>query len=384
MKILHLMLSCFYIDNAGYQENIIPMINQQDGHDVRIIASTEVFVNNNMLGYVSPTNYLNEHGIPVIRLPYITVLNKMLSRKVRAYSQLFQLIEEFHPEVILFHGTAAFALLTVAKYKRKFPSTLFYVDSHEDLNNSAKSFVSRFLLHKLFYKPILHFCLRRIDKILYITYETHEFLRYEYRIPENRLAFFPLGGILSDASEMEAIRREMRDNLGCTENETILIHSGKLDSTKKTIDIVQAFYEVKDPNFRLIIIGSIDEDVYNSILTIIDTDPRIRHVGWVAGNMLRKYLIAGDLYVQPGSQSVTMQEALCCGCAVALYPYLSHKYLLGDSAFYVENKNDLTMLFKRIESDKEILNLKRSEAHSIAKNLLDYRKISSMLYRPQI
>ena len=41
MRILHLCLSCFYIDGYNYQENILPRINHEDGHDVRILASTE-------------------------------------------------------------------------------------------------------------------------------------------------------------------------------------------------------------------------------------------------------------------------------------------------------------------------------------------------------
>lgn len=39
MKILHLCLACFYIDGYTYQENILPRINREDGHDVRILAS---------------------------------------------------------------------------------------------------------------------------------------------------------------------------------------------------------------------------------------------------------------------------------------------------------------------------------------------------------
>jgi hypothetical protein len=43
MKIVHMCLSCFYIDGYFYQENEIIRQNVDDGHDVVVIASTESY-----------------------------------------------------------------------------------------------------------------------------------------------------------------------------------------------------------------------------------------------------------------------------------------------------------------------------------------------------
>ena len=50
MKILHLCLANFYVDEFNYQENILPRINKLDGHEVYILASTETFINNTKIG----------------------------------------------------------------------------------------------------------------------------------------------------------------------------------------------------------------------------------------------------------------------------------------------------------------------------------------------
>ena len=97
MRILHLMLSCFYIDKGNYQENVIPRQNKSDGHDVMIVASTEVFTQNNTLGLISPGNYFHEDGIPVIRLPYVKIINKFFSKKIISYTNLYKIICEFDP-----------------------------------------------------------------------------------------------------------------------------------------------------------------------------------------------------------------------------------------------------------------------------------------------
>jgi len=63
MKILHCCLSQFYIDNYSYQENILPRVNKQMGHEVKIIASTETYLDNRNLEYVEPSRYYTEDGI---------------------------------------------------------------------------------------------------------------------------------------------------------------------------------------------------------------------------------------------------------------------------------------------------------------------------------
>lgn len=380
MKILHLMLSNFYIDNANYQENAIARQNKIDGHDVRIIASTEVFVKNNTLGLISPRSYVNEDGIPVERIPYTNFYNKFISKKIRAYTDLYGLISHFAPDIIFFHGAAAYALVTVAQYKKNNPHIKFYVDSHEDYHNSGRNFLSRNILHKIFYKKILHKCLPHINKIFYISYESMIYLKERYGISDSYLQFFPLGGFIPDIEMRRNVRKKIRAELGIDEEHILLIHSGKLDSKKKTIETVNAVTRVASQKLRLVIIGSTEEKISASIKSIIESDRRIRYLGWLNSNLLQDYLCAGDLYVQLGTQSATMQNALCCGCAAAVYPYESHKYLLKDSVFYIESMDDLIVLLESISANKSILETKRLESYNLAKTLLDYKILSTLIY----
>ena len=67
---MHLCLANYYIDGYGYQENLITRMHKLLGYDVRIVASTETYINNVSLGYVEPRNYMTEDGIPIHRIPY--------------------------------------------------------------------------------------------------------------------------------------------------------------------------------------------------------------------------------------------------------------------------------------------------------------------------
>ena len=87
MRILHLCLACFYIDGYNYQENILPRINHEDGHDVRILASTETYVDNLHLGYVEPREYVTEYGVPI--QIYFFSRNKVWKDYERIQSDIF-------------------------------------------------------------------------------------------------------------------------------------------------------------------------------------------------------------------------------------------------------------------------------------------------------
>lgn len=381
MKILHIMLANFYIDNYNYQENVLPKQNFKDGHDVLILASTETYLFNNKLGYVEPKEYINEDGIKVKRIDYnFPFIGRFLKSKIRSYKNTYKIIREFSPNIILFHGVPAFDIISVARYKKKFPNIKLYVDSHEDFNNSAKNFISRQILHKFFYKTVIQTALPYIDKILCVGYECFAFLKEMYDVPDDMMEFFPLGGEIIEESIKIEKRNKIRESLNIRDSDLLLVHSGKMDKKKRTNEIVEAFLEADLDNLFLIIIGSMTNDVSEELIPLIDKTAKIHYLGWKNAEELLDYLCASDLYVQPGGQSATMQNALCCGSAAALYPHESHKYLLGDSVFYIETVEDMKKLFELISKDPQKLEDKRKMSFKIAQEKLDYKKLAARLY----
>ena len=381
MKVLHIMLSCFYIDKANYQENIIPRINKKDGHEVLIIASTDIFVKNNTLGFTDPGEYINEDGIKVVRIPYKKNVSSFLAMKIRTYSNdLYGMIEDFAPDIILFHGTAAYDLNVVGTYIKKNPKVILFVDSHEDFNNTATNFLSKQILHRLFYKPILKRNLKYIQKVLYITYESYLFMKDFYKVPENVLEFFPLGGILPDEEIAKNTRKEIRDSLSISEEDIFCVHSGKIDNLKRTEEILSAFHAVKNQRLHLVIIGSVDKKFEATLHDYLNKDTRIHFLGWKKPAELQNYLISADLYIQLGSQSATMQQAICNGCVVAVFPFLSHKFLLKDSCYYISDEKDLVQVLVSVLEDKKQFNNLKKQSFIVATEVLDYNKISNMIF----
>lgn len=380
MKIVHCCLSNFYIDNYNYQENALPRQNKLDGHDVSIIASTETFINNTHIGYVEPRTYINEDGIPVKRIPYRKIPIHFTRKKIRSYPGVYELLEKENPDVILFHGVPAWELKNVVKYKVAHPQIKLYVDSHGDLNNSARNFLSKNILHKLFYKSIVRSAYPYIDKIFYLSYETKYFLTTIYNIPENKLEFYPLGGTIMEDKEYQAKRDRIRRELNLSNDGILLVHSGKLDKLKRTEDILRALIKVPSERLRLVIVGSIPEDMKPVLEPLIEADKRVNYVGWKTADELMEYLCAADVYVQPGGQSATMQNAICCGCAMVLYPHKSHEPYLQGNGYYVKNIEDIKRVFQEIDDNPSVLKKMSENSMKIARELLDYRKLAARLY----
>ena len=381
MKILHCCLSCYYIDNFQYQENQLPRQNKLDGHDVLIVASTETFVNATELGYVVPRKYINEDGIPVIRVPYRKVLTKFITRKIRSYQGVYKILDEANPDVILFHDTCAWELLTVSKYKKNNRQVKLYVDSHTDANNSATNFISRNILHRVFYRAILRSACRYIDKILCISLETQDFMGSIYGLAKDKLEFYPLGGIVVDDNEYFKKRKKIRTELELKDEDILLVHSGKLNKLKRTGDILEALSKVRSKRLRFVILGSFSDDVKSLIESKIQADHRVTYEGWKNVEELSEYLCAADMYVQPGSQSATMQNAICCRCAVMLHPYRSHEPYLRDNGYFVNTVEDMINCFNLIVAQPQLLSQMSDNSRKVADDLLDYRKLAVRLYQ---
>lgn len=379
MKILHLCLSNFYIDGYGYQENYLPIMNQKDGHDVMIIASTETYVEGKY-HYLEPSSYLTETNIPITRIPYAGFPHT-IAKKIRHYVGLEELLYKIDPDVILFHGVCAYDIKVVARFKQQRPNLKFYVDSHTGLHNSASNFISKNVLHKGLYKSWLHQALPYIGKVFYIGLDEKKYLEEIMGIPEDRMEYYPLGGIVIDETEKYQRRKKVVAAQNFCHDNIIFVHSGKLDEKKRTDSLLRAFTKVKDQRFRLLIIGSVNDEYHDILLPLVSGDNRIKMLGWKSREELLDYLCAADMYLQPGSVSATLQNAICCGTPVMTYPHGSYKYFVNDNAVTVKDEDDIYNVLVDVSNSKYDLDEMSKASYSVAREILDYRMLATRLYR---
>jgi glycosyltransferase involved in cell wall biosynthesis len=301
-----------------------------------------------------------------------------LASKLRAYVGTENILKSFRPHCILFHGACAYELITVSNYIKHNPEVLLYVDSHEDIYNSARNWLSKEILHKIFYAIVLRYALPYIKKILCYSPESLDFVYNLYRIPKDKLELYPLGGFPIPIEEYHIRRDKTRQDLRIKNDDIVIIQSGKLTKQKKILDSLLTFRDCRNPKLKLLIAGAVDESIKEDFYNQISKDSRIEYLGWKSTNDLTDLLCAADIYLQPGTQSVTMQHSLCCHCAVILDDVPSHKMYVNENGWLIGRDGSLNDIFRNIENAD--LELMKSRSFEFAKKHLDYSQLAKRIY----
>ena len=376
MKIVHFCLSCFYIDNYTYQENVLPKLNAASGHDVIIVASTETFLENKKIGYTASGKYLTKEGIELFRLDYKKILPRFIMKKIRMYSGVNQILNSFQPDIIYFHGLAAFELINITNYVKRNPHVRFCLDSHEDQYNSGTNFISKYLLHRGLYRYVINVTKRYYDIVYYVSYEVVDFIQKNYKY-FGKSSFLPLGGVVLEDSEYICKRNNFRERHNIDDDQIVYFHSGKMDKSKRTLELISS-YIISGTTKKLFIAGSVSKEIETEFYDYINNNENITYLGWQDSEEMSELFCGSDVYLQPGTQSVSMQQALCSRCIVALYPYSSHEYLLNDNYLKLISSLDMQNMFENIDKENIDIEGLRLRSFKIATELLDYNMQSKI------
>jgi 1,2-diacylglycerol 3-alpha-glucosyltransferase len=379
VKIIHLCLANYYIDNFSYQENELVRQNVDDGHQVLVVASTEIINSRGDLEYLQPCDYLGSDGARVIRIKYSSFFPHYVMTKLRIHTGLMRILDDEKPDVILFHSLCGWELVTVSRYLKNNKSVKFYVDSHEDFNNSARNIISRFILHRIYYRFVIKYSLKYFEKVLCISLETIWFVKKMYGISNEKIEFYPLGGFVFEDDEYVSFRNNARIKYQINDDEMLFVQSGKMDESKKLIQSLKAFKQIKSGSAKFIIAGKIHESIEKDAVKIIADDPRVVYVGWLNSNELRSLLCGADVYLQPGTQSSTMQMSLCCRCAVILDNTLSHQPYIKNNGALVNDGELYDALYEFINNPSVVKEM-GIQSGLLASEILDYKKLAARLY----
>lgn len=381
MRIAHIGLACFFTEGMTYQDNYLSHINALDGNKVLYVSNAEKYENGDLV----PTGYEDKtlpDGVRLVRLPYVHVLNGFVSDKFRKVKGLYALLEDFAPDVILSHDLCYWSVLDVIRYKKEHPQVRLYADTHTDFGNSGTNWLSFHVLHRIFYRYLTQKAIPYLDKYFFIGADCRTFSKEAYGIPDSLMEFYPLGGILPTEEEYARCRAERRAELGVGETELLLLHSGKLDTPKRTEELLRAFAAVRDDRLKLCIIGSIPAERKGVLLPLIEADERVKYLGWKTGEELQEYLCATDLYCQPGSPSATMQNAVCRGCGIMLRDVPQYaEYFDYGNVVWVKTQQDVEAVIRGVADGTIDLDALRRSSWEFAREVLDYRKLAARLYR---
>lgn len=390
-KILYVGLSSHYTEGTTYQDQELVMQNIQDGHAVVYVSDCNLY-ESGVLRVTEPEIKKMKCGATLIRpkcmyTNTVSVFRNYLSQYLRfvwIYKTINHILSEMDPHIIYSHNPTIPEICSYIKIKKKNPDVKIYYDYHIDsLNRGVFRLPKIFMyfLHENIYRLFLKRSLDSVEKIFYIWGGTKQYISTNYGIPDDMLEFLPLGGRVPDRVGYLCNRNKVRKDLQLGDDIILFIHTGKLSSEKRTSEIINAFKSVDNDKFRLIILGSIPAEQEDELSSLINSDSRIQYLGWKTGSELQEYLCASDVYIQLGSASATMQNALCCGCPVLLNSCNGYynEFMRGNGMF-VNDKEELMDALTLISENPNVLETMKDATWKIASELLDYKKIAARIY----
>lgn len=360
MKVVHLCLSCFYIDNYSYQENILPKYHVKMGNEVTVIASLVSFDKNGKSCLLESASEHEENGYKVIRLEYKKP--SKICKILRKYSGFYKILETENPDIIFSHGISMGDNSTLLRYLKKHPNVKLYADNHADYINSATNWLSRNILHPIIWRYYAKKIEPYLIKCFGVTPMRCRFLNEMYHINEHIIDFLPMG--VDDESIPEnrnEIRNMFRQKYNINNDDILIFTGGKIDKRKNTHILIDAIKRLNNPSVHLVICG-----VLSSEMDYLKNEfnDNIHYVGWCDSGQVMNNMLASDVACFPGTHSTLWEQSVGVGlpCILKHWNDMTHTDVNGNCIFVKgEDVGELKGIIKKM-LDKDFYSSQKDKA----------------------
>lgn len=311
MKIVHICISGVYTEGWSYQENLLSKYHAKLGNEVTLIANKLKYDDSGKKVETEESDYINEYGVKVVRLAEKS--GKPLS-KFQRYPDLYRTIENEEPNILFVHSCQFLDTKQIVKYKKAHPQVKVYVDNHADFSNSATSWISKNILHKVIWRSHAQRLLPVTEIFYGVMPSRVEFLEKMYGLPKDKVKLLVMG---ADDEKVEAalrpeIKERIRAQYKIAPDDFLIVTGGKIDNAKRqTLLLMQAINDLKMPNVKLLVFGSVVDDLKDEVSKLCS--PAVQYIGWIDSKITDQYFAAADLVVFPGRHSVFWEQVAGMG-----------------------------------------------------------------------
>lgn len=310
MKITHVCLSAFYCEGYSYQENLLPIYHKKMGYDVDIIASLQSFDENGRPCLLDkPEDYVNAHGIHVVRLDYKRP--KAVGRILRKYVGLEEELERSASDILFVHGVQSAENPTFVGYVKRHPGTRMFMDNHADYSNSATNWLSKNILHRIVWRHYAQVAEPYVEKFWGVLPARVDFLIENYGLPREKCGLLVMGADDDEVARATnpLVRNETRNRLGFSDDDFLVVTGGKIDPAKTQTFLLMDAVRSMDDKVKLLVFGPVDPTLRSEFDTRLEQG-RIMHIPWANTSESYDYFAAADVVCFPGRHSVYWEQAV--------------------------------------------------------------------------
>ena len=315
MKIVN--VEDFFHPDAGYQINILPKYLSKMGHEMTIITSEMDKIPDGLTtffgkGHIEEKDkkYMEENEVKIIRLP----IKAFLSGRAVFTSQLFQTISDEKPDIVYIHGndtlTGMWYLMQYKKlgYPLVMDSHMLEMASVNQLNKAFRWF------YKHFFTPIII-----KNQIPVIRTQNDPYVEKCLGIPMAQAPWISYGSDTVLFHPDKEVKKSFRLEHGISEDDFVVVYTGKLDEAKGGKLLAQAFREKFriDRKVVLFVVGKTSGEYGKEVEQILSESENriIRFPTQKYCDLARFYQVA-DLSVFAKQCSLSFYDAQACGLPV--------------------------------------------------------------------
>ena len=365
MKVLNICLSSPFTEGYSYQDNLLSEYQAKLGHEATVLTATRTRDAEGKIVETAPGEKVLANGVKLIRIKFHGKLFALFG----IFPGVKKVIEAIAPDFIFIHGLATFAPRAAVAYRHKPPLVCIVADNHQDDFNTA---VGRFhvRLQVSLFRSMWKKWIRAVSRVYGTTGWRAEFARRVYGIPEEKTDVLFTGCTEKYTEELcSKTRCDVRSELGVSENAFVFIHGGKLNSGKRTLEVMKAFSEMQVPGAKLVLFGSVGRDIADSFEKLLKSNSDIIHLGMLPGSEVHRYLLAADFGLFPGGHSTLWEESIGSGlpCLFRNYGGEMHLDRCGNAVIVDDpGQNELAECMNKVLNDRDFYRALLSGARKLA------------------
>lgn len=315
MRILH-WDEMFHPD-FGYQINILPKFQVKQGHEVIIMSPDRINEHPKFSKFANSDNiqeldkeYTEKFGVKIIRLPWYRVV----SGRVIYKNGFIKEINKVNPDIIFCHTNDTLSSMIIAINHKKIAAPLVF-DNHM-LEIAAKNplrNIFRFAFRKLITPKIIK------NNWIVIRTQNDNYVNKCLGVPEYLTRFISFGSDTSLFFPSKEVRKSFRKEHKISEDDFVIVYTGKLDSAKGGILLANTIKEKFRSNKSIvfIIVGNSEGEYGRKVDEIFkETKNRILRFPTQKYVDLPKFYQAADLCIFAKQCSLSFYDAQACGLPV--------------------------------------------------------------------
>lgn len=323
-------------------------------------------------------------GFTIVKLPCLFKLDGFSIPNLINYNSVSIFLKDFKPDVIHCQPLCS-------------PLTLLVLALPKNHNHKIVGSIMSQLVHlyapwtlykKIFFiitKILFSSFIEKKTAVVFVkTNALAEILSRSYNVPKHKFRVIPLGSdpeiFKYDAEKRDLIRKE----LAISENDLVIMNSGKLHSAKGIDLLIRAVSPIisKNTKVRLLIIGKGEINYLNYLKNLtsnLKISQNVIFTSWVDRANLPWYYSAADIGVWPGLSSISIVDAASIGLPLIITNCPIETFAIENGngfAFDIGSEIELRRHLELLISDNKLRKEMGRKSRFLVEQKLNWRSIT--------